>query len=176
MIAMKQAFTLAPILMALSSPAIAQETRSADPGFEPAPATLEEFDWLIGKWEGPGFKGGRSILEWRAAIGNVMVGSEVVSLVTTDGYEAFHSSESSLLIEAVGTVFMRSATADIGAEAEIQESWLIAIEPCAAFFENLTIRCSDPKAPGSGLLVAFRYGTDGPQDEIIRLYQNADGE
>ena len=37
---------------------------------------------------------------------------------------------------------------------------LVAIEPCAAYFNALTLRCADPDNPGAGLVAAVRMQSD----------------
>ena len=45
--------------------------------------------------------------------------------------------------------------------AQEPETRLVAIEPCAAYFNALTLRCADPERPGEGLVAAVRMQSGG---------------
>ena len=38
---------------------------------------------------------------------------------------------------------------------------LVAMEPCAAYFNALTLRCADAEKPGEGLVAAVRMQSGG---------------
>lgn len=146
------------LLASLSSPVAAQETRGIPEDYAPPEASLAEFDWMIGQWEGPGVGGNRAVESWLAPTGDTMVGT----FVQTDAEGLIQFSEHMYLMEEDGTVFLRLKhfNADLTGWEERDDMTsfrLISVEQCAAYFGGLTIRCEGD----DGLLVAVRMRSSG---------------
>ena len=140
-----------------ATPLAAQETRLGDEGFVSPPATLAEMDWLIGQWQGTGIGGAPAMESWLPPTGGTMVGSFVQ--LTAEGPIRF--TEHLYLMEEEGTLVLRLKhfNADLTGWEEKDKMLtfrLVAIEPCAAYFHALTLRCANAEAPGKGLVAAVR--------------------
>ncbi|WP_155806065.1 DUF6265 family protein [Erythrobacter litoralis] len=147
-------------LVALATPLAAQETRVGEEGFISPPATLEQMDWLIGQWVGDGIGGAPAMESWLPPTGGTMVGTFVQQ--SADG--PIHFTEHLYLMEEEGTLVLRLKHfhADLKGWEEKDDMLtfrLVAIEPCAAFFHALTLRCADSEKPGEGLVAAVRMSS-----------------
>lgn len=154
--------------VALAGTAVAQdpdyETRLGEKGFESPPATLEQVDWLVGQWSGTGIGGAPAMESWLPPTGTTMVGTFVQE--TDKGEIQF--TEHLYLMEEEGTLVLRLKhfNADLTGWEEKDDMLtfrLVAIEPCAAYFNALTLRCADPDKPGGGLVAAVRMKSDKPE-------------
>ena len=139
-----------------------QETKVGEDGFESPPATLEEMDWLIGQWSGQGIGGAPAMESWLPALGGTMVGTFVQE--TADGGIMF--TEHMYVMEEAGTVVLRLKhfNADLTGWEEKDDMLtfrLVAMEPCAAYFNALTLRCADADRPSEGLVAAVRMQSGG---------------
>ncbi|WP_284123806.1 DUF6265 family protein [Parerythrobacter aestuarii] len=142
----------------LAFPLAAQETRVGEEGFESPPATIADAEWLVGQWSGEGIGGAEAHESWLAPSGDTMVGTFVQE--TEDGGIMF--TEHMYLMELDGSlaVKLKHFNPDLtGWEDKegVVTFRLLAVEPCALYFQALTYRCVDPGAgPASGLIVAVR--------------------
>lgn len=155
-------------VIALGTPALAQETRLGEAGFESPPATLKQVDWLVGQWVGEGIQGAPAMESWLPPTGPTMVGTFVQE--TGGGIIMF--TEHMYLMEEAGTLVLRLKhfNADLTGweeKGEMLTFRLVAIEPCAAFFNALTLRCADPDNPGLGLVAAVRMKRDKPEPQEL---------
>ena len=153
---------LALSLFAASTAAIAEETRLGEDGFESPPASLEQMDWLVGQWAGEGIGGAPAMESWLPPTGSTMVGTFVQE--TAEG--AIQFTEHLYLMEEDGTLVLRLKhfNADLTGWEEKEDMLsfrLVAIEPCAAYFHALTLRCADANQPGEGLVAAVRMRSGG---------------
>ncbi|MCK0129836.1 DUF6265 family protein [Erythrobacter sp. F6033] len=165
-------------LSAFASAAVAQdgdyETRLGEEGFKSPPATLDQMDWLVGQWTGTGIQGAPAMESWLPESGGTMVGTFVQE--KPDGAIMF--TEHMYLMEEGGTLALKLKhfNADLTGWEEkdgMLTFRLVAIEPCAAYFNALTLRCADPDNPGSGIVAAVRMKSDKPvpQELIFRFDQ-----
>lgn len=137
------------------------ETRIGEEGFTSPPATLDQLDWLVGQWAGDGISGAPAMESWLAPMGGVMVGTFVQTTAGKDGSQAIMFTEHLYLTEEEGSLVLRLKhfNADLTGWEEKDDMLsfrLLAIEPCAAYFNALTLRCADPERPGEGLVAAVR--------------------
>lgn len=142
----------------------AHETRIGEEGFESPPATLAQMDWLVGQWAGEGIGGSPAMESWLPPTGKTMVGTFVQT--TKDGSIQF--TEHLYLMEEEGTLVLRLKhfNADLTGWEEKDAMLtfrLLAIEPCAAYFNALTLRCADAGKPGEGLVAAVRMKSEGTE-------------
>ena len=140
----------------------AQETRVGEEGFESPPASLEQMDWLVGQWSGEGIGGAPAMESWLPPTGPTMVGTFVQT--TAEGGIQF--TEHLYLMEEDGTLVLRLKhfNADLTGWEEkdgMLTFRLVAMEPCAAYFHALTLRCADPDEAGEGLVAALRMRSGG---------------
>lgn len=164
---------LAALILAWAAPVGAQETRVRQDGFESPPATLEQMDWLVGRWAGTGIGGAPAMESWLPPAGGTMVGTFVQQ--TADGEIQF--TEHLYLMEEEGSLVLRLKhfNADLTGweDKEGMVSFrLLAMEPCAAFFHGLTLRCADREQPGSGLVAAVRMQSGGELSFRFSLMAN----
>ncbi|MEM6476639.1 MAG: DUF6265 family protein [Pseudomonadota bacterium] len=146
----------------------ALETRLGDKGFESPPATLDQLGWLVGQWEGGGIRGAPAMESWLPPMGGIMVGTFVQETKGEDGTSAIMFTEHLYLMEEEGSLALRLKhfNADLTGWEEKDDMLtfrLVAIEPCAAYFNALTLRCADPERPGEGLVAAVRMKSDKPE-------------
>ncbi len=166
---------MAVALAVLAMPLAAQETRMGEPEFEAPPADLAQMDWLIGRWEGEGIGGAPAMESWLPPTGGIMVGTFVQQ--SADGAISF--TEHLYLMEEDGSLVLRLKhfNADLTGwekKDDMLSFRLVAIEPCAAFFHGLTLRCADPAEPGEGLVAAVRMQSDKPEpQELIFRFERA---
>lgn len=150
-------------------PVVAQETRIAEDGQESPAATIGDVSWLLGQWEGAGIDGLPSYESWLEPVGGTMVGT----FVQADADGGIMFTEHMYLMEQKGSLEVRLK--HFGADLvgwEDKEGMvrfrLLALEPCAAYFNALTYRCVDPEAgPEAGLVVAVRMKSEG--DDVHEL-------
>ncbi|MDJ0978374.1 MAG: DUF6265 family protein [Erythrobacter sp.] len=145
-----------------SAPLGAQETRIGEEGFESPPAALSQVDWLIGQWAGTGIRGAPAMESWLPPSGDTMVGTFVQQSAEGD----IQFTEHLYLMEEEGTLVLRLKhfNADLTGWEEKEGMLtfrLVAIEPCAAFFYALTLRCADADKPREGLVAAVRMKSGG---------------
>ncbi|MEL7217542.1 MAG: DUF6265 family protein [Pseudomonadota bacterium] len=144
------------------------ETRLGVAGYESPPATLDQLDWLVGQWAGEGIQGAPAMESWLAPTGDTMVGTFVQE--TTDGAIMF--TEHMYLMQESGTLALRLKhfNADLTGWEEKDDMLtfrLVAMEPCAVYFNALTLRCADPERPGEGLVAAVRMKSDKPEPQEL---------
>ena len=137
-----------------------QETRLGEEGFESPPASLEDIDWLAGQWSGTGIGGAPAMESWLPPTGPTMVGT----FVQTSDEGGIQFSEILYLMEEEGTLVLRLKhfNADLTGWEEkdgMLTFRLVAIEPCAAYFHALTLRCAYSEKPGEGLVAAVRMSS-----------------
>lgn len=141
----------------------APETRVAEAGFESPAATIDQVDWLIGQWEGTGIGGAPAKESWLIPSGGTMVGTFVQE--TAEGGIMF--TEHMYLMEEGGSlvVKLKHFNADLTGweDKEGMVTFrLLSLEPCAAYFQALTFRCTTPEEGEGGLMVAVRMKSEGP--------------
>ena len=157
---------LAAALGALAAtPVAAQETRDAPEDHVSPPATLAQMDWLVGHWRGEGIAGAPAHESWLPPTGNTMVGTFVQQ---ADG-DTIRFTEHMYLMEEGGTLVLRLKhfNADLTGWEEkdgMLTFRLIAIEPCAAYFRSLTLRCAEGEGGADGLLAAVRMTRGGSEN------------
>lgn len=164
------ALLLAPITV------LAQETRIADEGAAPTPATLGQLDWLIGQWSGTGIAGAPAYESWLPPTGGTMVGTFVQTTGSDPAGRSITFTEHMYITEDAGSLVLKLKhfNPDLtGWEArdDMLTFPLVAIEDCAAFFQALTLRCEDADNPGGGLVAAVRMKSDDaePKELIFRF-------
>jgi hypothetical protein len=152
----------------LAGPLAAQETRKADAGHVPPPATIGDAAWLVGTWSGTGIGGAEAHEDWLAPSGSTMVGTFVQE--TAVGGIMF--TEHMYLMEEDGSlaVKLKHFNPDLTGWEEkdgMLTFRLIAAEPCALHFNALTYRCDGD----GGMVVAVRMKSDGPipQELVFRF-------
>lgn len=144
------------------------ETRLGGEGFESPPAALADMNWLVGQWHGEGIQGAPAMESWLPPSGGTMVGTFVQE--TAEGQIMF--TEHLYLMEEEGSLVLRLKhfNADLTGWEEKDDMLtfrLIAMEPCAAYFNALTLRCADPARPGEGLVAAVRMKSDKPEPQEL---------
>lgn len=160
---MLRSISAAFVALCLSvSPSIsgAQETRIGEEGFTSPPATLADMEWLVGQWSGTGIGGAPAMESWLPPTGSTMVGT----FVQESGEGSIRFTEHLYLMEEQDTLVLRLKhfNADLTGwekKDDMLTFRLVAIEPCAAYFHALTLRCADPEKPGEGLMAAVRMGS-----------------
>ncbi len=149
-------------LTLLAAPLAAQETQIGEDNFESPPATLSDLDWLVGQWHGTGIGGAPATESWLPPTGSTMVGTFIQQ--GADGGIQF--TEHMYLMEEEGSLVLRLKhfNADLTGWEEKDDMVafrLLGIEPCAAYFQALTLRCD-----GEGkILVAVRMQSE---DDSVR--------
>ena len=158
------------ILALGSTPVLAHErqveTRLGEEGFVSPPANIEELGWLVGQWSGEGIEGAPAMESWLPPAGGTMVGTFVQTVQGEGGEGAIMFTEHLYLMEEAGTLVLRLKhfNADLTGWEEkdgMLTFRLVAIEPCAAYFHALTLRCADAERPGEGLVAAVRMQSGG---------------
>ncbi len=178
-------FAIAALGMALCQPLVADdsapaplETRALPPGelaqFKSPNATFRDLDWLVGEWRGSGVGGAIASETWTRPVGGTMVGT----FIQQTGEGAVMFTELMYLREVAGSIELRLKhfNADLTGweeKAEVEAYRLLAVEPCAVFFQALTMRCADPSEPGKGVVIAVRAGKDdaGNIEELVFRYR-----
>lgn len=155
------------LVVMLSAPiAAAQETRIGEEGFTSPPATLEQLDWLVGQWVGEGIGGAPAMESWLPPTGGTMVGTFVQEQVDEEGASSIMFTEHMYIMQEDGSLALKLKhfNADLTSWEEKDDMVtfrLVAMEPCAAYFNALTLRCADPEKPGEGLVAAVRMQGGG---------------
>ena len=166
------------IAVAVSVSAAAQETtnqtRVGEADFTSPPATLAQLEWLIGRWAGKGIEGAPAVESWLPPIGGTMVGTFVQE--AGDGTIMF--SEHMYIVAQDGslTLKLKHFNADLTGWEEKDDMLtfrLVAIEPCAAYFNALTLRCADAENPGTGIVAAIRMKSG---DELVFRFDAANAQ
>lgn len=150
------------------------ETRIGEAGFESPPATLGQMDWLVGQWVGEGIGGAPAMESWLPPSGDTMVGTFVQTKHGEDGAEAIMFTEHMYLMEENGSLVLRLKHFDADLTGWEEKGGmltfrLVSIEPCAAYFNALTLRCANPDRPGEGLVSAVRMKSDKPEVQELRF-------
>ncbi|MEM6908435.1 MAG: DUF6265 family protein [Pseudomonadota bacterium] len=170
--------SLATGSLVLGTPIAAEEpkleTRVVESDFESPAAKADQLDWLIGSWSGPGVRDALAQETSTAPVGGTMVGTFIQQ--NADGSIMFTEL---MYIRPVGEsleMAIKHFNPDLTSweeKDEVERFRLVALEPCAAFFQTLTVRCADPQAPGEGLVVAVRSGSDeaGNTRELVFRYR-----
>lgn len=151
-------------LLAAAAPLAAQETRVGEADFVSPPATMAEAAWLVGQWSGTGIGGAEAHESWLAPSGTTMVGSFVQE--TADGSIMF--TEHMYLMELDGSlvVKLKHFNADLTGWEEkdgMLTFRLLAVEPCALYFNALTYRCAED----GGLFIAVRMKSEPEPQELL---------
>ena len=153
----------------------AHETRLGDEGFVSPPATLAQMDWLVGQWTGKGIGGAPAMESWLPPAGGVMVGTFVQE--NADGGLMFTEHMYLMTDGETLTLRLKHFNADLTGWEEKDDMLsfrLVALGPCAAYFNALTLRCADPERPGEGLVAAVRMQSDEPEPrELIFEFSRA---
>lgn len=151
-------------ILSMAEPLSAQETRVGEPGFESPPATVADVDWLVGQWSGEGIGGSQAHESWLSPSGGTMVGT----FVQETGEGGIMFTEHMYLMEENGSLVVRLKhfNADLTGweDKEGMVTFrLLAVEPCAAYFNALTYRCTTADEGEGGLVVAVRMKSDKPE-------------
>ena len=146
--------------LASAAPVFAEEpqTRIGKEGFESPPATLDQLDWLVGQWSGEGIDGATAIESWLPEIGGTMVGTFVQE--TANGEVMFTEHMYITAQDGSLALKLKHFNADLTGWEEKDDMItfrLVAIEPCAAYFNGLTLRCDGQ----DGLVAAVRMQSGG---------------
>lgn len=158
-----------------SGAAAAQETRLVEGSYVAPEASLEDANWLVGDWSGSVPEGHLALEQWLAPIGKLMVGTWIETGLDAKGEVSIVATEHMHLYEDFGTLKLVTMSIAPGSEPLVGSRRLIAVEPCALYFEEVTMRCADPDKPGEGLVVVFRVSwPDEPLKEDIVTYSRAD--
>ncbi len=144
------------------------ETRVGEVEFTSPPAELTQRDWLMGQWVGVGIRGAPAMESWLPPTGGTMVGTFVQE--NADGTIMF--TEHMYLMEEDGSLVLRLKhfNADLTAweDKEGMVTFrLLAIEPCAAYFNALTLRCDEREDGKDGLVAAVRMKSDNPEPQEL---------
>ena len=144
------------------------ETMVGEDGFESPPASIYELSWLVGQWEGEGIGGAPAMESWLPPSGTTMVGT----FVQQADEQTIRFTEHMYLMEEAGSLVLRLKhfNPDLTGWEEkdgMLTFRLVALEPCAAFFNALTLRCDGD----DGLVAAVRMKSNkpAPQELIFRF-------
>lgn len=157
------AIPILALLTASANPAAAQETRVAPEGHTPPRADIGQVAWLVGRWTGEGVGGAPAHESWLPPVGGTMVGTFVQE--NADGTIMF--TEHMYLMEEEGSLVVKLKHFEPDLTGwEDKEGMvtfrLLSAEPCAAYFQALTYRCTTAEEGEGGLVVAVRMKSDGP--------------
>ena len=156
----------------LATPLAAEETKRLAPGAEPAPASLEDVAFLVGRWQGVGIGGAAAHEHWFPPTGSTMVGT----FIQEDAEGGIRFTEHLYITEEEGTLIMRLKhfNADLSSweeKADTTDFRFIEAGECAAYFNGLTLRCDGD----DGLLAAVAMQRDGkPAGELVFRFERAD--
>ena len=142
------------------------ETRLGGPGFELPDASIYEMYWLEGLWQGTGIGGAPATENWLPPTGSTMVGTFIQQ--TAEGGIQF--SEHMYLMEEEGSLVLKLKhfNADLtGWEDKdgMVTFRLLELEPCAAYFNALTLRCEGDDE----LVVAVRMKSSKPEVQELKF-------
>lgn len=158
--------------MTISGGLQAQETRVGEEGFESPAASIYEMYWLEGLWLGTGIGGAPAMESWLPPTGTTMVGTFVQQ--TGEGDIQF-TEHMYLMEEGDSLVFkLKHFNADLTGWEDKEGMLtfrLLDLEPCAAFFHGLTLRCEGDDE----LVVAVRMKSDKaePQELLFRFQRTS---
>ena len=162
---------LAASLMLCGGQLAAQETRVGEEGFVSPPASIYEMYWLEGLWLGTGIGGAPATESWLPPTGTTMVGTFVQQ--TDEGTIRF--SEHMYLMEEGDSLVLKLKhfNADLTGWEDREGMVifrLLELEPCAAYFHGLTLRCEGD----DGLVAAVRMKSDKPEpQELVFRFERA---
>jgi hypothetical protein len=149
-----------PLLLA-AAPAVAQQTRTLEPGSAPSPARIDQLAWLAGTWEGEGL-GGTATEVYSAPRAGQIAGHFVQA---KDGRVAFYELMQIVPDKGSLTYRLRHFHPDlVGWEDKTGRAVafpLVAIERNAAFFDGMTFR----RIGADTLEVWVRIDGDPPREE-----------
>jgi len=166
MFAINRIFVAALVAVSLPGTAAAEEkpesatyeTRIGEEGFKSPPATIEQVDWLVGQWKGEGIQDAPAMESWLPPMGGIMVGTFVQE---TEGGGIMFTEHLYLMQEEGSLVLkLKHFNADLTGWEEKDDMLtfrLVAIEPCAVYFNALTLRCGGE----DGLVAAVRMQSGG---------------
>lgn len=149
---------------AVAAQGTALETRVGEKGFESPAATIDQLDWLVGRWSGSGIGGSPAMESWLPPIGGTMVGTFVQE--APDG--TFMFSEHMYIVAQGDSLALKLKhfNSDLTGWEEKDDMLtfrLVEVEPCAAYFQALTLRCDGP----DGLVAAVRMKSDKPEPQEL---------
>jgi Domain of unknown function (DUF6265) len=132
---------LAPLLLALSlsTAALAAETRSLAPGAAPAVASIADFAWMAGAWQGQGL-GGQVLESYSPPAGGQMPGH---FRMVKDGEVGFYELVALAQVGNSVEYRVKHFNADMTGweeKAQVVRFPLVAAEKDVWFFDRLTIR------------------------------------
>ena len=159
-------------VLLLSAPLAAEETRRLAPEAEPAPATLEDVVFLIGRWSGEGIGGAEAHEHWFPPTGTTMVGT----FIQEDAEGGISFTEHLYIVEEEGTLVLRLKhfNPDLSSWEEREDTTdfrFVEAEPCAAYFNGLTLKCDGQ----DGLLAAVAMQRNGqPAGELVFRFKRQD--
>lgn len=159
--------------LSMAVSALAQEANSVNTlrlaeGAKPAAASLEDFAWLAGRWEGTGFGGARVEEVWTAPEGSSMCG---LFRMTRDGRAQIY--EFVLLVPVGDSVEMRLKhfTWELKGWEE-KDKWvtfrLVRRTETEFFFEGLTFRREDGGDTLRAFLLVSSKGRSEEQELVYR--------
>lgn len=163
---------MAALAVVAAAPLAAQETRVAEPGSTPPPASIHDLWWLDGLWQGTGIEGAPATESWLPPTGTTMVGTFIQQ--TAEGGILF--SEHMQIMEEGGSLVLKLKhfNPDLtGWEDKdgMLTFRLLGAEFCAAYFSGLTLRCDGPDK----LVVAVRMKSDAPEPkELLFRFDRAE--
>lgn len=165
----KLLFVAGLALLTASSPAMASEVRTLEPGQKSPPANLDDLAWLEGIWIGKGIGGAPATEVYSAPQGGQIVGH-----FTQTGDDGVSFYEILTIVPRGGSLVYRLKhfNADLeGWEAkgadQAEEFALVAREGDAWYFDGLTLR----KDGENGFVTAVRVERkEGPPGELVFRY------
>lgn len=165
---MRLAWLIAPVVLMLSAaPLQAGETRSLAAGASAAPAVIDDFAWLAGRWRGEGL-GGQVEQAWSPAAKDAMIGH-----FRSAGPDGPRFYEIALLREEEGSVVFRvkhfhpdlKGWEDKDATIDFR---LVARDGDTFFFDGVTVQRQGPDALREVVMIEHK---DGSQMEAAFTYQ-----
>ena len=144
------------------------ETMVGEEDFDSPSASIHELGWLVGQWEGTGIGGAPAMESWLPPSGTTMVGT----FVQQADEQTIRFTEHMYLMEDGDSLVLKLKhfNADLTGWEEkdgMLTFRLIALEPCAAFFNALTLRCAKGEYGDDGLLAAVRMKSDKPEPQEL---------
>lgn len=154
--------------------ATAQDAPASADAAPPPAAALADVAWLVGAWEGEAEEGVRMYERWEAPVANLMINTYVEIAPNEAGQDEVSWSEFSHLWEDNGTLYFKGFSIYADDEPVIGKTELVKIEPCAVYFESISLRCADPERPGEGLVATYIEELNGERKENVLTYKKAD--
>lgn len=161
-------------LLALATPAAAQETRIAPAGHVPPPATIADADWLEGLWEGEGIGGAEAAETWLPSSTGTMVGV----FVQEKPDDTILFTEHMYIVEEAGSLvlMLKHFNPDLTGwedKDQVVRFPLISAKPCELHFSGLSYRCDGD----GGLIVAIRMKSGGEKvEELVFRLRGSSGD